>query len=58
MMASALPVSRRPARDVLWLLSGLTAATLARFALNGHTSATAFAAGAGYEAVEAAVLGD
>ena len=49
-MATAIGVTGRlSARaTVALLLAGLSAAALARAALNGHTSATAFAAGAGF----------
>ena len=49
-MAMAIGVTRRfPARaTVALLLLGLSAAALARAALNGHTSSSGFAAGAGF----------
>ncbi|MGZ6214220.1 MAG: CPBP family intramembrane glutamic endopeptidase [Candidatus Limnocylindria bacterium] len=46
-MALAGP-RRRAARDAAWLLAALTAAALARAALNGHSTPSAFAAGGAF----------
>ena len=50
MTAVARPAAGRYAATVLWLLAGLVAASLARAALNGHSAASAFAAGAAFGA--------
>jgi membrane protease YdiL (CAAX protease family) len=50
MTAVARPAAGRYAATVLWLLAGLAAASLARAALNGHSAASAFAAGAAFGA--------
>jgi membrane protease YdiL (CAAX protease family) len=48
-MATAVARPRqRAARDAIWLLAGLTIAALARAAVNGHASLTAFASGAAF----------
>ena len=48
-MATAIGVTRRlPAAATVLLLAGLSAAALARAGLNGHTTPSAFAAGAGF----------
>ena len=48
MSAPAPATARRPARDASWLLVGLAVAALTRAAVNGHSSLTAFLAGAGF----------